>query len=180
MKIAINSGHTIEGSGTGAIGFVSETGENRKIAKRVISVLRARGNEVIDCTIDKSSNDLQDAVRKANDANVDIFCSIHLNSGGGNGTETYIYRLGGNAEKLARKVNDNVVKSCNFANRGVKEANFYVLKHTKAPAILLEVCFVDSKEDCKKLNVENVAIAIANAIEVENSGISESIEINAM
>lgn len=178
MKIAINPGHTIEGKGTGAMGFVSETGENRRISKRVISILRARGHEVTDCTIDKSSNDLQDAVKKANDANVDMFCSIHLNSGGGNGTETYVYKLGGNAEQLARKVNENVVKSCSFTNRGVKEANFYVLKHTKAPAILLEVCFVDSKEDCKKLNVENIAIAIANAIEVKNNGVSESIEIN--
>ena len=130
MKIAINPGHTIEGKGTGAIGFVSETGENRRISKRVINILRTRGHEVIDCTIDKSLNDLQDAVKKANDANVDIFCSIHLNSGGGSGTETYVYKLGGIAEKLAKEVNNNVVKSCNFVNRGVKESNFYVLRYT--------------------------------------------------
>lgn len=165
MKIAINPGHTIEGKGTGAIGFLSETTENRKIAKRVIEMLRARGNEVIDCTINKSENDLAEAVKKANDNNVDLFCSIHLNSGGGYGTETYVYKFNGVAESLARKLNDAVVKSCDFKNRGVKEGNFYVLRNTKAPAILLEVCFVDSKEDCKKLNVEAVAKAIANSIE---------------
>lgn len=131
MKIAINPGHTISGKGTGALGILSEVEENRKIGKRVIEILRSKGHEIINCTVDNSSNDLKEVVDISNRNNVDLFCSIHLNSGGGHGTETYIYRFGGKAEKIAKKVNDNVVKSCNFFNRGIKEANFYVLKYTK-------------------------------------------------
>ena len=164
MKIAINAGHTLKGIGTGASGILKETTENRKIAQKVIQLLKEVGHEVIDCTIDESTNDLKDAVIRANNANVDLFCSIHLNAGGGNGTETYIYKKGGEAEEIAKKMNLLVSKSCNFSDRGVKEANFYVLKYTKAPAVLLEVCFVDSSEDKEKLNDELVAKAIIQAI----------------
>ena len=164
MKIAINAGHTLKGIGTGASGILKETTENRKIKEKLIILLEKIGHEVIDCTIDESKNDLKDAVNKANNANVDLFCSIHLNAGGGLGTETYIYKKGGEAEKLAEKMNLLVSKSCNFRNRGVKEANFYVLKYTNAPAVLLEVCFVDSIEDTEKLNIDLVTKAIAQAI----------------
>lgn len=164
MKIAINPGHTLSGLGTGASKILSETGENRKIGKRVIELLKKEGHTVIDCTIDKSSNDLKEAVDKANAAGANMFCSIHLNAGGGNGTETYVYRYGGDAETYAKRVNDKVVASCGFTNRGVKEAGFYVLKNTSMPAILLEVCFVDSADDAKKLNTEKVAVAIVEGI----------------
>ncbi|MGL5617037.1 MAG: N-acetylmuramoyl-L-alanine amidase [Sarcina sp.] len=164
MKIAINPGHTIKGKGTGAFGIVSETVENRKIANKVMALLEERGVEVINCTFDESENDLKEVVEKANKNNVDVFISIHLNAGGGNGTETYIYRNGGKAEILAKKINNLVYKSCSFKNRGIKEANFYVLKNTIAPAILLEVCFVDSKEDTEKLNVDLVAKAIVEGL----------------
>lgn len=164
MKIAINPGHTIRGKGTGAFGIVSETVENRKIANKVMALLKAKGIEVINCTFDESENDLKEVVEKANKNNVDMFISIHLNAGGGSGTETYIYRNGGKAEVLAKRVNNLVFKSCDFKNRGIKEANFYVLKNTIAPAILLEVCFVDSKEDVKKLNVDLVAKAIVEGL----------------
>ena len=164
MKIGINAGHTLKGHGTGANGFLSETRENRRIKEKLIKLLEKIGHKIIDCTIDESTNDLKDAVIKANNANVDLFCSIHLNAGGGNGTETYIYKKGGDAEKIAKKMNLLVSRSCNFNDRGIKEANFYVLKHTKAPAILLEVCFVDSIEDKEKLNDELVAKAIVQSI----------------
>lgn len=172
MKIAINAGHTLRGKGTGAIGYLNETKENRKIALEVIKQLKQLGHEVVDCTIDESENDLKDAVIKANNSNVDIFCSIHLNAGGGKGTETYIYKHNSIVEKFAKRVNSLVSDSCDFANRGVKQANFYVLKYTKAPAVLLEVCFVDSKEDENKLNV----LLVANAI-VEGIVFEEKIEI---
>lgn len=173
MKIAINPGHTLRGVGTGAVGILSETIENRKIAKRVIQSLIRKGITVIDCTIDESLNDLKEAVKIANNNNVDIFCSIHLNAGGGDGTETYVYKKGGKSEAIAQRVNENIYKSCDFKNRGIKEANFYVLKYTNAPAILVEVCFVDSKIDANKLNSELVADAIVKGL------IGEEVKFNA-
>ena len=36
-----------------------------------------------------------------------------------------------------------------FANRGVKAANFHVLRETKAPAVLIEIGFIDNSKDNK-------------------------------
>lgn len=171
MKIGIDMGHSLSGAGTGASSILNEVTENRKIGKEVISLLQQAGHTVVNCTVDKASsvdNQLAGIVNKANAQSLDLFLSIHLNAGGGHGTETYIYNgsySGKEANRAtAKKINDAVVASCGFRNRGVKEANYYVLRQTVAPACLIEVCFVDSQEDAGKLNASKVARAIAEAI----------------
>lgn len=168
MIIGIDMGHSIN---AGAAALLNETTENRKIGKRVIELLKANGHTVIDCTVDAAANanaQLAAIVQKANSQRLDIFCSIHLNAGGGHGTETYIYSgsyIGKeNNRAIAVRVNNAIANSCNFRNRGVKEDCFYVLKNTKAAAILIEVCFVDSSEDKQKLNTEKVAVAICEGL----------------
>lgn len=176
MIIGIDMGHTLSGKGTGAAGIVKETDRNRELGKLLINYLRSNGHTVIDCTVDSSSNDLVDRVAKANAQKLDLFISIHLNAGGGHGTETYVYNKdypGKAANKeIAKKVNDAVVNSCGFRNRGIKEANFHVLRETVAPAILVEVCFVDSQEDTQKWNADKIARAMFTAI--TGQSISES------
>ena len=161
MTIGIDMGHNM---GAGASRILNETTENRKIGKELIRMLKEKGHTVIDCTCENAVKQLSGIVSKANAQALDVFCSIHLNAGGGHGTETYIWNGSWSAKEsnraIAKRVNDLVVASCGFKNRGVKEANFYVLKETVAPAILVEVCFVDSQEDANKLNCTEVAKAI--------------------
>ena len=168
MIYGIDLGHTLRGLGTGAAAIMSETSKNREIGKELFPLLRSMGHTVIDCTVDVSNNDLLDRVEIANRYNLDFFLSIHLNAGGGIGTETYIYS-GSYPNKeanrtIAKRINDSVAQSCNFRNRGLKEANFYVIRNTKAPAALLEVCFVDSQEDTNKFNAKLIAKSIAEAL----------------
>lgn len=174
LTIGVDMGHTIRGLGTGAASILSETNENRKIGNELISLLKSNGHTVVNCTVDVSNNDLADRVAIANRQRLDLFISIHLNAGGGHGTETYIYNQYYNGKEanreVAKRINDKVVASCGFRNRGVKEANYYVLRETVAPAVLLEVCFVDSQEDASKLNYKAVAKAIAEAITGESFG----------
>ena len=59
------------------------------------------------------------------------------------------------------------IAALGFKNRGIKvNCGLYVLKHTKAPAMLIEVCFVDDKDDTElyKKNVDNIAKGIAEAL----------------
>lgn len=163
-RIGIDMGHAVKGS-IGAVGILTEHVENRKIGNEVISLLKSKGHTVVNCSCDEatsSNSQLSAIVQKANAQPLDVFCSIHLNAGGGHGTETYVYT--GCDKTIAKRVNDKVVASCGFRNRGVKEASFHVLKNTVAPALLVEVCFVDSQEDSKKLNTKAVAKAIAEGI----------------
>ena len=162
MILGIDMGHN---TGAGASKILNETTENRKIGKELIRILKEKGHTVIDCTNENASNQLQGIITKANAQKLDLFVSIHLNAGGGNGTETYTYpSTSASTKAKAKVINDAIVASCGFRNRGVKEANFYVLKNTNAPAILVEVCFVDSQEDANKLDCIAVAKALFKGI----------------
>lgn len=168
MKIAINAGHTISGKGSGAVGFLNESKETRKIVKTLIPLLKARGYEVIDATVDKAASQteyLQKAVTIANKANADLFISIHFNAGGGTGCECYTWR--GDKVKQAQGI-CKALKGEGFRDRGVKDGSaFYVIKKTTMTAIIVEVCFVDSRADYelyRKLGASRVAAAIANGI----------------
>lgn len=168
MKIAINAGHTASGAGYGAIGYLKESEETRKIVQELIPLLKKKGHTVIDATVDKASTQLdylQKSVQIANKAKADLFLSVHLNAGGGQGCEAFTWK----GYKYKEAV--NICKQlCDegFKNRGVKDGSaFYVIKKTTMTAILLEVCFVDNRKDCdlyQKVGVKRIAQAIADGI----------------
>lgn len=165
MKIVVNAGHTKIGKGIGASKFLVESTETRKIACELMNLLADSDYEVIPAIIDKSNDNLKDAVCIGNDANADIFVSIHLNAGGGQGCEVYTW----NGEKLpiATMICENL-NNLGFKNRGVKDGSkFYVIRKTKMTAIIIEVCFVDNQHDANlysKVGTKKIAQAIYNAI----------------
>ena len=145
LKIVINAGHTKFGSGTGAIGKLIESIENRKIAYELMKQLADTNHEIIPAIFDKHENNLKAAVDSANENNADLFISIHLNGGGGHGCEAYTWK--GNQNIRAMRICKNL-SSLGFANRGVKDgSHLYVIKDTKCEALLVEVCFVSSEID---------------------------------
>lgn len=165
MKIVINSGHTKMGVGTGANKYLNESIEARKIAYELMKELVDTPYEVLPCVIDKSSNNLKEAVTLANNENADLFISIHLNAGGGTGCEAYTWK--GSKLPRATKVLNNLA-SLGFKNRGVKDgSNLYVIKNTKMEAILIEICFVDNNSDAalfKKVGYKAIAQAIKKGL----------------
>ena len=168
MKIALNAGHTASGAGYGAIGYFKESIETRKIVQELIPLLKKKGHTVIDATVDKASTQLdylQKSVQIANKAKADLFLTIHLNAGGGQGCEAYTWK----GQKVKQAV--NICKQlCDegFKNRGVKDGSaFYVIKRTTMTAILLEVFFLDNRKDCdlyRQVGVKRIAQAIADGI----------------
>lgn len=165
MKICINAGHTKFGAGTGANKYLNESIETRKIAYELMKLLADTNHEVVPVVFDKSNNNLKEAVELANNEKATLLVSIHLNAGGGSGCEVYTY----NAKNLpaAHKVCKNLEK-LGFKNRGIKNgSNLYVIKNTKMSAMLIEICFVDNKEDVSlynKVGVEEIAKAIYKSI----------------
>ena len=164
-KIVINAGHTKTGVGTGATGYLNESKETRKIAYELMKLLVDTNHDVIPAVFDKNNNNLAEAVETSNNNNADLFISIHLNAGGGKGCEAYTWK----GQKVKQAVNVcNNIAALGFKNRGVKDgSNFYVIKKTKCTAIIVEVCFADTKEDAElfqKVGYTNIAKAILNAI----------------
>lgn len=161
-KIVINAGHTKIGKGTGAVGVLNESVETRNIAYELMRLLSNTKHEVIPAVIDKSNDNLKEVVKIANTAKCDLFISIHLNAGGGQGCEVYTWK--GEKTKIATRICDEIHK-LGFRNRGVKDgSHLYVIKKTKSPSILVECCFIDNPSDKKIYNYQKVAKAIYNAI----------------
>lgn len=68
----------------------------------------------------------------------------------------------------AKETAERVVRSIaalGFQNRGVKtRTDLYVLRKTNAPAMLIECCFVDDKDDVKLYDAKRMAEAIVHGI----------------
>ena len=72
-----------------------------------------------------------------------IFVSIHYNytwKRDPHGVEVHYHS--GEGKKLAAKVQSQLIRKINTTDRGIKHARFYVLRHSKNPAILVECGFV--------------------------------------
>ena len=158
MKIGIDMGHTLSGEGTGSQGCgYKEQNLTRELGKIVIEMLKKEGHTIYDCTVDKSSNNAQqliDRVNKANKQPLDLFVSIHFNAcvndvkgdGRTTGTEVLLHSMSSKAKPYAERIVKKIA-NVGLKNRGVKTHNAYVLKHTKAPALLIETCFIDDRDD---------------------------------
>ena len=172
MTIGVNCGHTVSGAGGGAIGFIEESKHTRLVGYALMEMLRKEGINVIDCTIDMAETQqeyLTKVVNLANGQKLDWFVSIHFNasaSRGGHGTEVYTYQGKRYQEALNVCLN---LEHMGFLNRSVKNgSNFYVIRKTQAKAMLIEVCFCDSKEDTNLYHsvggARRIAKTICNAI----------------
>lgn len=176
MKINVHAGHNPDSKvGCGAVGLIKESTENRNVKNEVIRLLQELGHTVNDCTVDDGTsarNVLTKIVNKCNAHSVDLDVSIHFNAGAndstGNGkttgTEVYIYSDTSKAKSYAQNVVD-AISTLGYKNRGVKvRTDLYVLRRTKAPAMLIECCFVDDRDDVNLYNCRTMAAAIVSGI----------------
>ena len=171
MRIVIDPGHG--GSDPGAVGpnGLKEAHVNLAVALKVAEKLRKAGVEVKLTRTSDVFIDLQPRCDIANSFGADYFVSIHCNSAGtpeARGTETYCYKLGGKGEVLAKAIQAELVASTGRVNRGVKTANYYVLRRTNMPAGLTELAFISNPEEERLLGSpdyqEKCATAIARGI----------------
>ncbi|MBR3721391.1 MAG: N-acetylmuramoyl-L-alanine amidase [Selenomonadaceae bacterium] len=182
-KIGIDPGHG--GSDAGAVG---PTGAMEKEVTLAISLelkklLEEEGATVImtretDVEVSPKKNkatateELQARVDIVNDAKVDIFLSIHMDSftnRTARGTTGYYFSTGSKESRsLADKVRANIVDALGTMSRGTQTCNFYVVKHSDMPATLIEVAFISHPDEEKLLTskegVRKAATAIADGI----------------
>ncbi|EKO1913633.1 N-acetylmuramoyl-L-alanine amidase [Clostridium botulinum] len=167
MKIGIDCGHTMSGADYGAVGIKAESNLTREVGTKVTTKLQALGHTVVKCYKDSCSS-LNDSLsyrtNTANNNNVDLYVSIHFNCYNGSAYGTEVFTYGGKELSEARQVLNNIC-ALGYTNRGIKDgSNLYVLKHTKAKAMLIECCFCDNRNDMNRFNTENMANAIVKGL----------------
>lgn len=175
MRINIHAGHNPDGmAACGAVGLIRESTEARAVKDRVVAQLTAMGHTVHDCTCNNGTNQqdvLKRIVAACNAHEVDLDVSIHFNAaanpepdGQTTGTEVLVYSKTSKAVPWAQQIADSI-SALGYRNRGIKERpGLYVLKHTRAPALLVECCFVDDPDDVAIYNADRMAAAIVAGI----------------
>lgn len=139
---------------------------NLQIALLLRDKLEDMGYEVIMTREDDTFVALEDRSAKANEAQIDIFVSIHQNSFEEDyvhGIETwysgvvsneYVNRsgaLGDDSRRLAQLLHKDLLQATDGHDRSVREGQLWVTYATNAPSCLIECGFVSNKEECEKL-----------------------------
>ncbi|MGN8646366.1 peptidoglycan-binding protein [Gracilibacillus sp. HCP3S3_G5_1] len=156
VTIFIDPGHG--GTDPGAIGYgINEKDVVLDIAKKASDYL-TKNYLGVRTVLSRESDiyvSLDDRTRHANSIGADYFVSIHNNAfnGSASGFETYIYNGSSSATtKNNQKIIHNyLIDQLNVNDRGMKEANFHVLRTSNMPSILIEFLFIDNKAENEKL-----------------------------
>lgn len=180
-KIVIDLGHGI-GRDRGAVGVIAEETIINAVGGLVIEKLRALGNDVLTVRPSSASSlgdSLEQRVIASNDFGAELYVSIHANAGGGTGSEVFTNK--GQELDQARNVLNNLV-ALGFRNRGIKGESLFVINHTYAKAMLVEICFVDSQSDVdlyKRIGDNAIADAIVKGITGETIAVESSSNVAA-
>lgn len=171
MKITSTAGHNVYNKGIfdpGAVKYPHvEAGINKEAVSKLIPLLRNQGHEVLDATPynqkfshKKEHHKLR--CKRVDEFKSDLYLDIHMNSGGGEGVECWVYSKDSKAYDYAEKICQSISKEMNIKNRGVKvNPNYWSVSLCKSPAIIVEGAFVDSVTDMKNFTAEKYALAIA-------------------
>ena len=182
--ICIDPGHG--GNDPGAIGpsGVMEKTVTLKVALELEKLLKAEEAEVImtrndDSTVSEAGSaasdieELEARCQVANEAEADIFISIHADSftnPAARGMTAYYYGDGSaDGQRLANCIRLGLLEQLKTPSRGTQPCNFYVVRHTDMPATLIELGFISNADEEKLLNskegVTNAAQGILDGIE---------------
>lgn len=167
MRICIDAGHG--GWDSGALGLNSrECDINLAIAEFLEIELQDQRHDTLMTRRGNRNLSLIARAEFANRHNADLFVSIHCNGAdnkSASGIETWVYPFAKTSHKAAQLVQAALMGEfpCN-KNRGVKEANFVVLRETQMRAIMVECEFITNRTQERRLNCVKTQQRYAKAI----------------
>lgn len=165
MKLVISSGHAKDVPG--AVGIINEVQEARRVVNHVAECLKDLGVDVVTFHDDESTSQDENLRRIVDFHNAqgehDLDVSVHFNAYEPTGEPRGTEALYVSQEELAADLADAIAE-CGLVDRGGKyRGDLYFLNNTDAPAVLIEVCFVDSEADVDCYTERFIAICEAIA-----------------
>lgn len=196
MKIMLDAGHGYSTPGKRSPDGMKEYEFNRRVAEVMKTELeKYEGVTVYFAHDDSRDVPLKERTDRANVLKVDLFVSIHANANTGKmgawgGIDTFIYKTNpAGARKLAEVIQRNLIAATGLRNRGVKTADFHVLRETNMNAVLLEHGFMDSTTDlpflksdayrvlCGQTNVKSIAEVYGLKLKAQPKQVEIAVEV---
>ena len=163
--------------------YIRENTFNKAVVKLLVNTLKYQGISPLEVAPEDTDTAL---ATRTNRANADykkkafsdyIYLSVHYNAMGSTwnenvgGLETYYYPGSTKGKKLATAVQKYLLKGVTMKNRGVKSANFHVLRETNMTACLAECGFMDNPDESLLMTSVDYQTECANEITqgIENS-----------
>ncbi|MCM2676952.1 N-acetylmuramoyl-L-alanine amidase [Alkalicoccobacillus plakortidis] len=166
QTIVIDPGHGGNDPGAVANGL-QEKDVVLDVGQRAAEKLRSSGANVIMTRSTDEFIELEERAAIANRAGADIFVSIHANAAAAtsaSGTESYHFPTSTNGQRLASSIQTELINELGTRDRGVKDANFSVLRNTAMPATLLELGFITNAAEADRMKTSSFRESAANAV----------------
>lgn len=188
IVVVIDAGHGGNDPGKVSSDGILEKDINLQIAlllkeeleKNGVKVIMIRETDIclaVEGATNKKSSDMKKRVEIINDANPTCMISIHQNSFSDqsvSGAQTFYYGESEESKELAQAIQTEIIKTVDSNNnRRIKEGNdYYLLRKTNCPGVILECGFLSCPAEADKLCDENyqrkIAVAVATAIMLTN------------
>ncbi|MGL4569570.1 MAG: N-acetylmuramoyl-L-alanine amidase, partial [Clostridium sp.] len=165
-KVFIDPGHGGYDDGAAGNGLLEDE-LNLQISLKVQKKLEAKGIQVKMSRTSDEYLSLGERTDMANKYGADVFISNHINSfeqESANGIETYYHRDKSSHKSLSDNIQNNAIKETGAVNRGVKNANFAVLRESTMTSSLVEAGFISNKAEASKLKTDEYQDKLANSI----------------
>ena len=183
--VMLDPGHGGYDPGAVSSQGIYEKAINLQIAQRVKEMLRPSGIEVFltrEEDLDYVPNgvkgkttrkqiDLNRRIKMANEEKADILVSLHVNAtvtGQNSGAETFYHYKSESGKRLAELIQQEMIKITGMNRRIAKPGDFYIIKNSNMPTVIVEVGYLSSPKEQKKLQQtwyqEQLSRAIAKGI----------------
>jgi N-acetylmuramoyl-L-alanine amidase len=156
--VVVDPGHG--GTKPGALGVDAKSGEvccekdiTLDLGLRLERLLAAEGAQVLMTRNADTDVGLRQRADLANQAKADVFVSLHCNSCNDPNTldGTMVFFDHPDSVRLAQLTHDELIGALGTADKGVRNANFAVIRRTRMPGILVEVAFINHEGDRERL-----------------------------
>lgn len=180
INILIDAGHGRDTSGKRSPnGVFREWSWNKDVAEIIVDTLKIKGYEAVLINPEEEDISLQERCTRANSYGKNsIFVSVHVNAAGSGqwmtakGWSVWTTKGKTKSDELAEDLYQEALKK--WGKSRVRqdmsdgdhdyESNFYVIRNTICPAVLVENFFMDNKEDYEYLLTPNSIYECAEVI----------------
>lgn len=168
MRLALDPGHG--GVDPGAVGKdwrLLEKEVNLEVARQLSELLSEAGLEVILTRQDDSYVSLQERAEAINTAGVDVVISLHVNSSGNRDADylsAHVFSRESRGAELGEILLNYLARATGWPNGGVRVNDFYILRETRPPAVLMEIGFISHAAQEKFLSTAANRAGLARAL----------------